>query len=90
MFSHNSLIITVREGGLEPPHPYERTHLKRMRLPFRHSRLQFRKKRKGKSVWLLRNSFWIGEQKISSKTEFATARRINRWGIKYPLELGLS
>jgi len=28
----------VREGGLEPPRPYEHWHLKPARLPFRHSR----------------------------------------------------
>jgi hypothetical protein len=28
----------VREGGLEPPRPFEHWHLKPARLPFRHSR----------------------------------------------------
>ncbi len=30
--------LVVREGGLEPPRPYEHWHLKPARLPFRHSR----------------------------------------------------
>ncbi len=30
--------LMVREGGLEPPRPYEHWHLKPARLPFRHSR----------------------------------------------------
>ena len=28
----------VREGGLEPPRPFDHWHLKPARLPFRHSR----------------------------------------------------
>ncbi len=31
-------LITVREGGLEPPRPCGHWHLKPARLPFRHSR----------------------------------------------------
>ena len=31
-------LIVVREGGLEPPRPFEHWHLKPARLPFRHSR----------------------------------------------------
>ena len=30
--------LLVREGGLEPPRPFEHWHLKPARLPFRHSR----------------------------------------------------
>ncbi len=30
-------LMTVGEGGLEPPHPFEYWHLKPARLPFRHS-----------------------------------------------------
>ena len=32
------LLVVVREGGLEPPHPFGHWHLKPARLPFRHSR----------------------------------------------------
>jgi len=33
------MFAMVREGGLEPPRPFEHWHLKPARLPFRHLRL---------------------------------------------------
>ena len=58
-FLYGGFLKSVREGGLEPPHPYGRTHLKRMRLPIPpFPLLCFKKRRKCTVVCLFSKSFF--------------------------------